>query len=66
MIETSGNHPEISFYDNQEIEYYIHKARVMRALYIAAMFRRIGIRIMNLFKHTRHTPSHRAGKPVRV
>lgn len=65
MKQSCGNYPEVYVYSNQEIEYYIHKGRVMRAEYIAGVLNRFGKSILSLFKGRRQTAA-RAGKPVRV
>lgn len=65
MKQSSGNYPEIKVYGNQEIEYYMHKARVMRAEYIAGVLNRFGKRILSFFKGGKQTAAQ-TGKPVRV
>ena len=64
MKETSGNYPGIRVNGNKEIEYYIHKAHVIRAVYINEMLQRIGTRIASLFKDNKRTPAGQAGKPL--
>ena len=65
MKQSSGNNPEIRIHGSQEIEYYMHKARVMRAEYIAGVLNRFGKRILSLFKSGKQTAAQ-AGKPVQV
>jgi hypothetical protein len=65
MKQSSGNYPEFGIHDNQEIEYYMHKARVMRAEYIAGALKRFGRGMLSLFKSGKRTAAQ-AGKPVRV